>query len=90
MPVHSIILVNRAGKTLFKKYWDEAATEEDILLFEQALQQVDATVAIPYWEYTIDDYKYCSDESPGTSKNTCWRTDYTNGAHQPQGINPLS
>lgn len=37
MPVHSIILVNRAGKTLFKKYWDEAATEEDILLFEQAL-----------------------------------------------------
>ena len=27
------------------------------LLFEQALQVVDAAVAIPYWEYTIDDYK---------------------------------
>ena len=37
MPIHSLIMVNRAGKTLFKKYYDESEDEDSILMFEQAL-----------------------------------------------------
>ena len=45
------------------------------LELEVALQAVDRTVSVPFWEYTIDEYEYCersggSDSSQGT--RGCW------------------
>lgn len=37
--------------------------------FEKVLQVVDPTVTVPYWDYTIDSYRYCTPDS----SFTCWR-----------------